>query len=119
MKVHPNEIIIYYHRNSNMDKKTVAYAQSITRHVRSMPFDGSPATTTMWRSIIMKLGLHPKEMLNKAHPYYQENIRGREFEDEDWLNVLARNPSLFKAAIAMKGKQAILCTNPTDVYRLA
>lgn len=118
MKVHNNEIIIYYHHDSSAGKKTVAYAKSITPHVRSMPFKGSPATTTMWRGIIMRLGLHPKEMLNKADPYYQANIRGRDFHDEDWLNVLARNPSLFKAAIAMKGTKAILCNTPTDVYRL-
>ncbi|MEM7101572.1 MAG: glutaredoxin [Bacteroidota bacterium] len=119
MRVHEKEILIYYNPDSSKDKKTVAYAKSITQHVRSVAYNKNSATSTMWRTIIDRLGLHPKEMLNKAHPYYQSEIRGREFEDEDWLNVLIRNPELFKAAIAMKGKQAILCNNPTDVYRLA
>ena len=72
----------------------------------------------MLRQIIDRLDMHPKQMLNKAHPYYQANIRGSEFDDEDWLNVLLRNPQLFRAPIAIKGKRAVFCVSPTDVYKL-
>jgi arsenate reductase len=62
--------------------------------------------------------MHPKELMNKAHPYYQANIRGKEFTDEDWLNVIKYNPSLLKAPIAIRGDKAVLCTNATDIYKL-
>ena len=68
--------------------------------------------------ILRSLDVHPKDLLNKAHPYYQENIRGREFDEEDWLTVLAKNPELIKAPIAVRGRRAILCNNPTDIYKL-
>ncbi len=118
MRVHDNEILIIYNPDSSADRKTVAHAQSMTKHVRSMAFDTNPATTTQFRGIINMLGVHPKEMLNKADPYYQANIRGREFDDEDWLNILIRNPQLLKSAIAIKGKKAIICNTPTDIYKL-
>ena len=63
--------------------------------------------------------MDPKDLLNKSHPYYQENIRGKEFDEEGWLNVLRTNPQLIKAPIAMRGKRAVLCINPQDVFRLA
>lgn len=118
MKVHENEILIIYNPDSSSDRKTVAHAQAVSKHVRSLAFDRSPATSTQFRGIINMLGVHPREMLNKADPYYQENIRGREFDDEDWLNVLIRNPRLLRSAIAVKGKKAIICDNPTDIYKL-
>jgi len=117
MKVHENEIVLYYNPESSSDRKTLAYAKSITQHVRSHSFDSVPASTTMLRQIIDQLGMHPKEMLNKAHLTYQA-IRGSEFNDEDWLNVLLRNPQLFRAPIAIKGKRAVFCESPTDVYKL-
>jgi len=118
MRIHEREILIIYNPESSSDRRTVAHAQSLSKHVRSLPFDTNPATSTHFSTIIDMLGVHPKEMLNKADPYYQENIRGREFDDEDWLNVLLRNPRLLKSPIAVRGKRAILCNTPTDIYKL-
>jgi hypothetical protein len=45
----------------------------------------------------------------RAHPYYQENLRGRDLDSEGWLQVLAHNPGLLKAPIALHGDRAVLC----------
>ncbi len=118
MKTHPREILIYYNPDSSNDKKTVAHAQGLVNHVRTYSFDKAPSSTTSWRQIVRSLGVHPKELMNKAHPYYQENIKGREFDDEDWLNVIRYNTGMLKAPIAIRGHKAVLCTSATDVYKL-
>lgn len=118
MKTHKREILIYYNPESSSDRKTVAHAQTLAPHIKSFTFAKSPSTGTSWQQIIKALNLHPKEILNKAHPYYQEHIRGRDFDDESWLNVLKNNPDMIKAPIAVRGNQAILCSTPTDIYKL-
>ncbi len=118
MKTHQREILIYYNHESSSDRKTIAFAQSVVPHVRSYAFGKTPSTSTSWQMILKALDLHPKELMNKAHPYYQKHIRGREFDEESWVNVLRYNSDLIKAPIAMRGHRAILCTNPTDIYRL-
>jgi arsenate reductase (glutaredoxin) len=118
MKTHQREILIYYNPESSNDRKTVAHAQSLVPHVRTYSYEKAPSTGTSWQQIIKSLDLHPKELMNKAHPYYQENIRGREFNEEDWLNVIKFNPEILKAPIAIRGNKAILCTSATDIYKL-
>jgi arsenate reductase len=118
MKTHQREILIYYNPDSSNDRKTVAHAQGLTSHVRTYSFDKAPSSGTSWQQILKALDMHPKELMNKAHPYYQANIRGKEFTDEDWLNVIKYNPSLLKAPIAIRGDKAVLCTNATDIYKL-
>ncbi len=118
MKTHPREILIYYNPSSSSDRKTVAHAQSDVNQVTAFAFGNTPPTSSSWHMILRSLDLHPKELLNKAHPYYQTHIKGREFDKESWLKVLQYNPDLLKAPIAIRGKRAILCTNPTDIYRL-
>ena len=118
MKTHQREILIYYNPESSNDKKTVAHAQGLAAHVRTFAFDKAPSNGTSWKQIVHSLDMHPKELLNKAHPYYQEHIRGREFNDEDWLNILKFNPGILKAPIAMRGKKAVLCQSATDIYKL-
>lgn len=118
MKTHDREILIYYNPESSADRKTVAHAQGVVTHVRTYAFGKTPSTGTSWQMILKSLDLHPKELLNKAHPYYQKHIRGREFDEESWVNILRYNSHLIKAPIAMRGNRAVLCTNPTDIYRL-
>lgn len=118
MKTHNREILIYYNPASSNDKKTVAHAQGLVPHVKTYAYAKAPSNGTSWRQIISSLDLHPKDLMNKAHPYYQENIRGREFDEEDWLNVIRHNPEMLKAPIAIRGHKAILCTSATDVYKL-
>ena len=118
MKTHQREILIYYNPESNSDRKTVAHAQSLVPHVRSFSFSQAPSTTTSWKQILKSLDMHPKDLLNKADPYYQSHIRGRDFDSHGWLEVLRHNPMLIKAPIAIRGQRVVLCTNSTDVYRL-
>lgn len=120
MKSSKREISIYYNPESSSDRKTVAYAQSLSHFVKAYTFQQNPCNSnTGWCRILAALNMHPKELMNKAHPYYQANIHGHEFDEEGWLNILRTNPELIKAPIAIRGEKAVLCVNPKDIYRLA
>ncbi|MCB0649032.1 MAG: hypothetical protein KDC49_20320 [Saprospiraceae bacterium] len=118
MKTNPREILLYYNEDSSSDRKTLAMAQSISRHIKSYDFKRSSNSPTGWQFILNNLNIHPKLLFNKAHPEYQKNIRGKEFGTEDWINILSNNPHLMKAPIAIKGNQVVLVGTPTDIYRL-
>lgn len=118
MQSHRREILVYYNSDSDRDRKTVVFAKSLVKHVKSYNFSSALTTRRSWQEILLALDIHPKEILNKAHPYYQEHLRGREFGLSNWLKVIAHNPDLIKAPIAIRGKRAILCLTPTDIYQL-
>ena len=118
MKTNNREILLYYNPESNSDRQTLAYAQSVVPHIKSYAFDKTPSSGTSWQQILIALNIHPKEILNKANPYYQAHIRGRDFDDESWIKVIRYNPYLIKAPIAVRGNRAVLCATPTDIYKL-
>ena len=118
MKTHHREILIYYNADSSSDRKTIAHAKSVTTHLKSYEYKKAPSSSTSWQMILSSLDIDPKDLLNKAHPYYRSHIKGKEFNKEDWISCLQRNPELIKAPIAVRGHKAILCNNPTDIYRL-
>ena len=120
MKSSEREILILYDPGSGSGRQVVAYARSLSRHVQAYSFQQSPYNNrTGWCKILRALEMEPKELLDKSHSYYQTHIRGREFDEEGWFNVLRTNPELIKAPIAMRGQRAVLCINPKDIYRLA
>ncbi|MBP9550270.1 MAG: hypothetical protein KBE86_14025, partial [Chitinophagales bacterium] len=104
------------HQNA---KKVLAYARDITPHIHEVEYTRSPVSNTIWRQLLAMLGdPDPKTLLNKAHPYYQQNLRGKEFNREDILNIINRNPEIIRSPIAVRGKVAVLCEQASDVLRL-
>jgi len=118
MKTNPREILIYYNPDSSSDRKTVAYAKSISRHVKTYSHCDANVTTTGWKGLLQKMDVEPKRLFNKALPEYQSTLKGKELDEEGWLNVIRRNPHLLKSPIAVKGKKVVLCERPTDIYKL-
>ncbi len=118
MKMHPTELYFYYNPSHPVDKQTRAYAQAVSRYINEINIEKEKITTTGWRSILDKLKLRPKDLLNRAHPDYQNLIAGKTWDDEGWLNILTKFPYLIKAPIAIKRNKAVLCINPNEVLKL-
>ena len=118
MKLHPNELWLFFDCRSSEQKKTRAMARSISNHVNEFTFKDMSRTKMMWIDILKMLNLKPKDLLNKADPKYQSELAGHSFSDEDWLNILMNNPCLIKAPIALMNQRAVLCIKPKDIYKI-
>jgi arsenate reductase len=118
MKVHPNELVLLYNAGSPTGKQTRALAQSMYKNVNEFEYEKVRFTTTIWRKLLDRMALRPKDLLNRAHPDYQNNIARKDLDDEGWLNVIMQHPYLIKAPIAITSTAAILCLKPTDVLKL-
>ena len=113
-----NEIQIYFSQNDSKAKKAIAYAKSMCAKVQTFDIHRTESTGTIWRMILAKLGKSPKDLLDKSKPYYQKNIRGRDFEERDWIYLLMKNPDLVRSPIAIRGSKALILDNPTDIYKI-
>lgn len=118
MKTNENELMILYDSASNLGKKTLAYAHTISKNVKCWDYSLLPLTATLWRQLLDMLQMHPKELLDKSHPYYQSHIKGHDFDEEGWLNVLRRNTFLIKSPIVVKGAKALLCSTPETIFTI-
>ncbi|MEY2923930.1 MAG: hypothetical protein RLZZ337_470 [Bacteroidota bacterium] len=113
-----DEIQLYLLGDCSKSKKALAYAKSLSNKVNAIDIGKTKSTGTIWKNILSKLNKSPKEILDKSKPYYQANIRGRDFEDRDWLYLLMNNPNLVRSPIAIRGNKAVILDNPTDIYKI-
>ena len=120
MITNPREIVIYYNPESSADRKTVAHARGMSRHIKSYAYDQAQLTGTQWQLILESIGMDDKKKLfNKAHPYYQSDVRGKSFDNESMINIIKNNPQLMRSPIAVRNHRAIVCETPTDIYKLS
>ncbi|MBK8498620.1 MAG: glutaredoxin [Flavobacteriales bacterium] len=112
------ELTLVYDSGTSEGRKALAYAYSLATKVNKQDVSAVSLSTTFVRQVLKQLNLRPKDLLNRAHPYYQENLRGRDLDAEGWLQVLAHNPDLLKAPIALMGGRAVMCEPASLIYTI-
>ena len=113
------EIILVYDGSTSEGKKALAFAYTLSGTINKQDINNVKLSSTFVKTVIRKLELRPKDLLNKAHPYYQEHLRGSDLTASGWLNVLKNNTYLLRAPIAIQGEKAVICDPVTKIYSLS
>lgn len=109
--------VLFYNGNDSLGKKTRAYAETMGGRINLQDLSRSCLSSTTLRVILDALQLSAKDIMNKAAPEYQAQLRGKELDDEGWLNVLKKNPQLIKWPIVFQQGRVYLCQTPNDVFK--
>lgn len=103
------ELTLVYNGTTSEGRKALAYAYTLATRVNKQDVSEVSLSTTFVRQVVKQLNIRPKDLMNRAHPYYQQHVRGRDLDMEGWLQVLTHNPDLWKAPVALMGNRAVLC----------
>jgi len=113
------EVILFYNPNSNIAKKTLAYAKAEGFPVRDVDILKTPFTGTQLEELAGRLCLNLEELVNKDHPDFLKHFGHPDLsDDDDWIKILKKNPRLLKEPIAIRGDTTLLIKNPSDVIKL-
>jgi arsenate reductase len=118
MKTHHSELYFFHNSAQPIDKQTLAYAKSVAKFINEIDVVKEKITTTRWKSLLLLLNLRAKDLLNRAHPDYQNLIAGKNWDEDSWLQILVQYPYLIKSPIAIFRNKAILCSTPKDIFKL-
>lgn len=118
MHLKSSEVTLIYCGDREKDRKTLAYALTITPHVNKQDLRVVDISTTLFEYAINALCVEPKQILNKADPYYQEMAKGREFHPDSWWDAIKKRPELLRAPIAIYKGRAVICETPTDIFKV-
>ncbi|WP_245726502.1 arsenate reductase family protein [Pricia antarctica] len=112
------EVILFYNPNSNIAKKTLAYAKAEGFPIRDVDIFKTPFTGTQLEEIASSLQIPISELANQDHPDFKAHFGHPVLLDDDWIKILRKNPQLIKEPIAMRGSKTILVKTPSDIIKL-
>jgi arsenate reductase len=113
-----NDLILLYNGDNAKDRKTLAYAHTITSRINRQEVNSVRISETLFSLMMKELNIDAKNIVNKADPYYQANYRGRDLSSNDWHSVLTKRPSLLRSPVAMYHGRAVICNTPTDILKV-
>lgn len=118
MKTDPREILIFYNPDINKHKKTIAHAKSIADYIKTRSFSEIPTAHNVWTTIYESLDADPMSIFDEKHSKYDELVKEKDLNFEDWYKVIVNNPEMIRSPIAIREQRVILCDRQTEIYEL-
>jgi arsenate reductase (glutaredoxin) len=93
-----------YLQNKKVDFETVKYLEK-------------GLTKAELKEILLKLNLKPHEIMRKQEEYYKKELKGKKFNDDEWIKILIENPKLLQRPIIV-GKYKAVIAQPPEMAEL-
>lgn len=119
MHYNRDEITLLYNHERALDRKTLAIALAMNSKINRQELHSVRISETLFFIFLEKLDKEPKNIANKALPFYQNELRGKQLSKRDWYSLIVNNPELLKAPLALYKDKAIICSTPTDILKLS
>ena len=78
----------------------------------------SPLSRWNLKDILMKLNISPLELVRTQEDVFIDKFKGKNFTDEEWIDILLEYPRLIRRPIAMKGYRAVIAQPPEEIEKL-
>ncbi len=77
----------------------------------------NPLSETELKTVLKKMNTDVHAIIRKNDPLFREKFATKELSEDEWIKVLAENPSLIQRPILIKGPVAML-GRPIENVRL-
>jgi len=68
----------------------------------------NPLSEKQIEKLLIKLNLHPEEIIRKQEDYFRKNLKGKNFHAHEWIRILSQNPRLIQRPIVEMDYKAVI-----------
>ncbi len=101
-------ITIYHNPRCKKSRAGLEYLTSKTSDFKLKQYLKDDAfTKESLVSVLKMLNKKPMEMIRKQEAIFKQEIKGKEFTDEQLIDMMVKNPKLINRPIVVKDNQAV------------
>ena len=109
---------IYHNPRCGKSRKTLELIRNAGKEPEIIAYLKTPPSADQLKTILRQLKFSVHDIIRKNETLYKEQFRGKNFSDDEWINILASNPILIERPIVVEGEKAILGRPPENVQEL-
>ena len=109
---------IYHNPRCGKSRQTLALLEEKGNSPEIIKYLDTPPTKAELEDILQKLGISAEKLVRKKEKLFKENFKGKEFDEESWLNLLVENPKLIERPIVINGDKAAIGRPPELVLEI-
>ncbi|HSO08291.1 MAG TPA: arsenate reductase (glutaredoxin) [Pelomicrobium sp.] len=112
------DFVIYHNPRCSKSRQTLELLREHQAEPLIIEYLKNPPTREELKAILAKLRLKPEAIVRKGEELYKTQFKGKRLSDDEWLDVLVKNPVLIERPIVVKGAKAALGRPPENVLDL-
>ena len=112
-------MIIYHNPKCRKSRAGLEYVKSINPTVEVKEYIRHGISADEIRDIVKMLDIAPFELVRTQEEYYKENLKGKDYTDEEWFTILSENPKLIRRPIVVSEGKAVLADPPEKADSVA
>lgn len=112
------DIIIYHNPRCRKSRAGLDYLSAKKQAFQIRKYMSEHFTFDELDHLLSILDMHPLEIIRTKEEYYKQELKGKEFSRQDWIEILVRNPQLIKRPIVVNGNKAVLAEIPQNMDKI-
>jgi len=103
---------IFHNPRCKHSRAGLEYLKSKTADFIVRNYLDQPITQSEIREILLKSNLKPIQIVRTQEIYYKTYLKGKNFNDDEWVKILSENPKLIHRPIVVGRYKAMVCNPP-------
>ena len=109
---------IYHNPRCRKSRETLKLIEESGNKVEIINYIENTPSEDELKAIINKLNIPVENLIRKGESIFKENFKGKKFSENEWIQVMVKNPKLIERPIVVHGNKAILGRPPQNVKEL-
>lgn len=101
-------LTIYHYPKCKTSRSGLNYLETITKEFQTRLFHTETLTEKEIEKLLQKLNIEPQELVRKNDPYFKQRLKGLSFNRQEWIKILAQQPSLIRRPIIESEYKAVI-----------
>jgi arsenate reductase len=100
---------IYHNPHCRISRQVLEKIQKSGVEIEVIEYLKNIPSVQELKVLLMKLNLKPQQIFRTEEKYYKQKLKGKNFTEEEWLQILHENPSLIERPIVIRKNKALVC----------
>jgi arsenate reductase len=109
---------IYHNPRCGKSRQALALLKENGKSPEIIRYLDTPPSKSELKEILRKLDISAEGLVRKNEKLFKDNFKGKEFSENEWLNLLIDNPKLIERPIVINGNKAAIGRPPELVLEI-
>ena len=111
-------ITIYHNPRCRKSRAGLQYLQEKTGDIHIREYLNDPLSEKELSRIVEKMKIHPKELVRTQEDIYRKEFKGKEYSEQEWIDIIIKHPRLLHRPIVETNDRAILAQPPENINQI-
>ena len=99
---------IYHNPQCKKSRAGLKFLQESGKDFEIVSYMKTMFTEKELEKLLVKLNKKPSDVVRKQEDYYKQNLKGKNFEDHEWIRIILQNPKLLQRPVVESSYKAVI-----------